>query len=75
MEPNVYPDGGSGRPEYKLTAPHLYAVAFARDTIQVMKTVYVLVFVNFPDFRPRIKAYTFVKYVCYLAVTDTKIEI
>ena len=31
-------NGGSGKTLDQITAPHLYAIAYARDTIQVMKS-------------------------------------
>ena len=38
MEPSRYSNGGSGKTLDQITAPHLYAIAYARDTIQVMKS-------------------------------------
>ena len=38
MEPSRYSNGGSGKTLDQITAPHLYAIAYARDTIQAMKS-------------------------------------
>ena len=70
-------NGGSGKTLDQITAPHLYAVAYARDTIQAMKSALapgLLKFSGFP-FQDKSLPLSSKKYVCHFSVTDTNIAI
>ena len=77
MEPSRYSNGGSGKTLDQITAPHLYAVAYARDTIQAMKSALapgLLKFSGFP-FQDKSLPLSSKKYVCHFSVTDTNLVI
>ena len=70
-------NGGSGKTLDQITAPHLYAVAYARDTIQAMKSALapgLLKFSGFP-FQDKSLPLSSQKYVCHFSVTDTNLVI
>ena len=70
-------NGGSGKTLDQITAPHLYAVAYARDTIQAMKSALapgLLKFSGFP-FQDKSLPLSSKKYVCHFSVTDTNLVI
>ena len=67
MEPSRYSNGGSGKTLDQITAPHLHAVAYARDTIQAMKSALapgLLKFSGFP-FQDKSLPLSSKKYVCH----------